>query len=159
MKRVSISILSFFIFYSSFSQINHVELLVGKLDSHVTSYFDSLNGLKSNPYYKIKKDVTDYGDMLLSVEFASVDQSYYTCLSITTRFTRLKGTEFCNKQYITGRSEFAKPNLDFIKDNFTFVAEKNNWEKILIPDHFKIIATFERQGNFYSIIYELQEIK
>lgn len=159
MKRISISILTFFIFNSSFSQINHIDVLIGKLDSHVTKYFDSLNNLKSNPYYKIKRDVTNYGDMLLSVEFSSVDQSYYNCLSITTRFTRSQGSEFCDKQYITGRSEFAKPNLDFIKDNFTFVQEKNIWEKVLIPGHFKVVATFESEEKFYNITYELQEIK
>jgi hypothetical protein len=159
MKRISISILSFFIFYSSFSQINHIELLIGKLDSDVTSYFDSLNSLKSNPYYKIKRDVSDYGDMILKVEFALADGAYYTCSSIITRFVRLKGDEFCDRQYIMGSAEFAKPNLDFIKDNFKFVPEKDNWEKILIPDHFKVIATFEKKEEFYTIRYELEEIK
>lgn len=158
MKRISISILAFFIFNLSFSQISHIDVLIGKLDSDVTRYLDSLHNLKSNPYYKIKRDVTNNGDMLLSVEFSLADQSYYNCLRITTRFTRSQGSEFCTTQYITGKSEFAKPNLDFIKDNFTFVQEKNIWEKVLIPGQFKVVATFESAEKFYTITYKLQEI-
>jgi|SRR5690348_3178118 len=158
MKRILISILLFFTCYSSFSQISHIELLIGRSDSDVTSYFDSLNSLKRNPYYKIKKGVSNYGDMILSVEYAIDDESYYTCSSIMTRFARLKGEEFCDREYVMGSTEFATSNLDFIKDNFKFVSE-NNWEKILVPDHFKIVASFEKQENSYLIKYELQEIK
>ena len=148
MKRTTISIFLFFIFYSSFCQLKHIELLIGQLDTHVISYFDSLNNLKSNPYYKIKKDVSDYGDMILSNEFSLSDESYYTCLSVTARFARIKGVELCDRQYISGTSEFSKLNLDFIKDNFKFVSEKNNWERIIVPDHYKIIASFEKRDSF-----------
>ncbi len=159
MKRIFITILSFFVFQSAYCQINHIELLVDKDDSYVIKYFDSLNSLKSNPYYKIKRSVSVYGDAILTVEFALNDESYYTCLSITCIFARVKGFEICFKQYITGREEFAKSNLDFVKDNFTFVPKNSNWEKVLVANRLKVTASFEKRESSYTIHYEVGLIK
>ena len=49
--------------YTGFSQIEHIQVVLGKTETVVTAYFDSLNSLKSNPYYKVKKSVTNYGEL------------------------------------------------------------------------------------------------
>ncbi len=54
---------------SCFCQLKNIDLLLTKRDNEVIKYFDSLNGLKNNPYYKIKQDVSDDGDLILSVGY------------------------------------------------------------------------------------------
>jgi hypothetical protein len=147
---------------SCYSQVDHIEMLIGKTDSEVTQYFDSLNSLKNNPYYKIKRDVTDNGDLMLSVEFALSDGGYYTCSSIMTRFERVKGIEICVTQGIVGSTEFAQGNLSFIKDNFEVVSE-GRWKKPYgHSNRLEIAATFGRkEGEYpnYVILYEVQDVK
>ena len=84
-------------------------------------YLDSLNGLKNNPYYKIEKDISQDGNLILKSGFSIYDEQFYTCLSIWTVFNRFEGTEICVNQRFFGGVEYAQSNLSFIKDNFEFV--------------------------------------
>src|SRR5215469_15650874 len=78
-----------------FGQIDHISIAIGKSDAIVTAYLDSLNRLKSNPYYKIKKDVSESGDLVYEVAFSLDDESYYGCYSIMFLFFRSGGKEIC----------------------------------------------------------------
>jgi len=162
MKQMLFSLLVFISYYS-FSQINHIEMLVGKSDFQVMRYFDSLNHLKSNPYYKIEKKVSNYGDLILENEFSMDDEEFYSCSGIIVRFLRINENEICTEAIVTGHAEFSQRNLNFIKDNFEFSTD-NTWEKEYNPNMpFKIVATFKRReeenSSFYVIDYRLVEIK
>lgn len=162
MNKIVTFTLFLFFSYKSFSQIGHIEVLVGKTESEVTKYFDSLNNLKRNPYYKIAKSVTDDGNLVFTNSFSLSDEIYYNCTGIIAKFQRNAGQEYCAEQYILGGVKFAQANLSFIKDNFTFVSV-NRWEKKYADDvPFKMVVTFERKdGDFPSFVicYYLENAK
>jgi hypothetical protein len=146
---------------SAFSQIVHIEVLLGKSELYVTNYLDSLNRLKSNPNYKIKKSVSDEGSLILENAFILEDEAYYSCYSVLTRFLRIKGTEICVKEVIVGTKAYAQKNLVYIKDNFNFVSN-SKWEQPFVElPNLKITATFESLKNeaseSYAISYTLSK--
>ena len=147
MKKGIFLLVFVFTSYSCFSQLDHVELLIGKTEPQVIQYLDSLNNLKSNLYYKIKRDITKNANLLLGSEFSIYDEKYYTCIAIYASFQRINGVEVCIKQTIAGGSEYAEPNLSYIKDNFKYVSN-NEWERPYGEDiPLKIQAVFERINN------------
>jgi hypothetical protein len=149
-------LLIFFLVFQSgliFSQIEHVEILVGKDENHIRQYLDSLNKLKGDKYSIIKQDVSDDGSLLLSVSFLDEDEKFYNCLGIGLSFKRIASKEICTYQRIYGTAELANNNLKYIKDNFVFKSE-NKWEKNLgKKSKNKIVATFERRDGIVSDSY------
>jgi len=133
-------------------------VLIGWTSNDVYKYFDSLNHLKENPYYKIITETNATGDLVYKTEFSLQDEKFYTCMSITAVFLRSKGTEYCVTQYLTGRTEYAQPNLAYVKDNFTFVSD-NKWEKTKEGIPLKIVAAFESRisgsSHFYTMRYSV----
>lgn len=148
----------------AYSQIDHIKIVLGQTDKQVTNYSDSLFSLKSNPYYKVDRSVTDYGDLMLITDFALADEAYYQCLTMITVFDRVQGVEYCVKQVIDGSVKYAQSNLAYIKDNFKFVSD-GKWEKPFAGDfNAKIVATFKRDDTnpkypTYVITYELIPVK
>jgi hypothetical protein len=139
-------------------QIDKISILVGKDEATITKYFDSLNSLRPNVYFKIKRSTTDDGNLDLSVEFALDDQVYFKCLNLTATFQRVRGTEYCTSQSIFGEIEYANFYLSFIKDNFTRVSD-GIWE---IPSSaikgLKVVALYKKiEETHFGIILELRE--
>ena len=157
MKRIFLLFAFITVNFFAYSQLDHVPLLIGHNDIEIVNYFDSLNSLKSNLYYKTKKGVTDYGDLMYSVDFSLEDQKYYSCYGIIAIFQRFKGSEICVQQMVIGSGEYADRNLNFVKDNFASISD-NKWEMAL-GDILKVVATFipntKSQYNSYSIHYLL----
>jgi hypothetical protein len=154
--RPLLSFLLLLITATAFSQINHIKVLIGKPEQVIRDYFDSLNKLKSNPAYKIERDATDEGGLILTTNFSLGDEDYYTCLSIATVFTRLAdGREICTTQLLFGSSKNAQPNMAYIKDNYKLIKE-NYWERTITPK-VKIGAEFKlntvENVSTYTIIY------
>jgi hypothetical protein len=144
---------------NSFSQVNHIKILLGETDQQVVHYFDSL-GTHDN-VYKITRGVTTDGLLTLVCEFNLLDEKYYSCNAVFTMFIRKDGIEFCVKQKITGTTEFAFTNLDYIKDNFKFISDRK-WEKDSPLKGFKYVATFNADSTdskFYSIDYNIEKEK
>lgn len=161
--RAGLILLSlFFLFYSSFAQIKHVNILVGKSDLIVREYLNYLNGLKKNQAYKIKEDIDLEGNLILKSSFSIDDASYYGCQGIMFKFFRLDGEEICISQIVYGERANALSNLNYIKDNFKFVS-LNRWERPLKEiDGYKIIATLKvEDGDMPSFLieYTFSEIK
>lgn len=161
MVRVTILIVA--LFFSSFAsgQIDHIKVLVGKPLSDVEGYLDSLLALRSNPYYKIERSVTQAGQLMLKVEFALADGDFYKCSSITCVFYRFDGgVEVCSRQLIMGDLKNCYSNVAYIKDNFDFVSA-GKWETKYPSIPFKITATFEKKegsvAEYYAILYTLVE--
>ena len=99
MKRL---ILFFFIYFNchdTFSQIDNINVLLGQSEYEVTKYLDSLNKLKTNPYYKVVKDVTKDGDLFLKNDFSIYDQTFYKCYSTNFVFARVNGVDYCVKEW------------------------------------------------------------
>lgn len=161
MKKALLLISFLFGFIVSFSQFSHVELLIGLTEAEATKKLDSLNKLKSNPYYQVERDMSPDGYLILKSFYSLDDEGYYKCSSIFLWFTRIKGVEYCIQQIILGDIKYAQDNMAFIKDNFT----KNNdgkWEKQYsqssINNVVKVLASFERiEGNHptFKITYEI----
>jgi len=134
-----------------------MDLLLGKSDQEVINYLDSLNGLKNNPYVKIKRDITNYGNLVLEDYFSMSDESYYTCTCVMLVFKRVAEKEICVRQLVLGSTEYAHSNMDFLKDNFEHVGD-DTW-KMVWNDKLQVTATFERkEGNYpsYVITYNLE---
>jgi hypothetical protein len=138
-------------------QIDKVSILVGKDEATITKYFDSLNSLRPNAYFKIKRSTTDDGDLDLSVDFALSDQAYFKCLNLAVTFQRVNGKEYCISQGISGEIEYANFYLSFIKDNFTRVSD-GIWET---PSSdfkgLKVVAIYKKMETHFGIIFELRE--
>jgi hypothetical protein len=163
-KKLCLSIILVLCCEYGFSQIKNINLVIGKNVLYVTKYFDSLNSLKTNPTYKIKKDVSAYGDLTLTIEFSISDQQFYNCIGVTAGFQRSpSGVEICTNEFVWGSTEYADANMAYVKDNFKFVSN-NIWEKPLYGDtrNLKIKAKFDRiEGNYpsFMISYFLKEEK
>jgi len=160
--KLTLAFIFTFLYLSSFSQIGNVQVLIGKYDTYVKKYLDSLNSLKPNPYFEIKKDFTKNGDMVLIAKFPLSDQPIFGCYFIMVLFQRTpNGNQICTSEKISGEVQYADWNLNFIKDNFTRIpSETAKWEKPFGLT-FKIIAEFERQdGNLpsYVITYSVKDI-
>jgi hypothetical protein len=162
MKRV---ILFFFILFNSndtFSQIDNIKLLLGQSEYEVTKYLDSLNNLKTNPYYKVVKDVTKDGDLFLKNDFSIYDQTFYKCFSTNFVFARVNGVDYCVKEWFLGESKYSISNLNFIKNNYIEISNAKWGLPINLPWYkgtASIIATFEKIENDYVITYELTKEK
>ncbi|WP_121353168.1 hypothetical protein [Flavisolibacter nicotianae] len=141
---------------NAFSQIDHIKVLIGRPESAIREYFDSLNHLKSNPAYRIDRDVAENGDLMLSVSFSLKDEDFYTCIGIAVVFIRISGgEEICRTQVVHGSSKNAQPNLAYIKDNYKYIKE-NYWERAIAPGA-KIGAEFKSEmvnnHSSYTIAY------
>jgi len=123
-------------------------------EASVTHYLDSLNNLSSNPYYKIKKEAADNGDLILSCEYAMNEQYLYKCLQVSVRFRYIKGTNICTRQMLTGYEEYAQDNLQFIREKFTNVSS-GNWEMDYGDNGLKIHAEFKGEDKYFTLDYEL----
>jgi hypothetical protein len=139
--------------------VDRVTILVGKTDSTITKYFDSLLSLKTNPYYKIEKGTTEKGDLDLAVKFSTDDESFYKCIGITATFQRVNGKEYCHAQTIYGQVADAQFYLSYIKDNFTYVSE-NIWE---IPNAeilgLRTTAEYKKVDNAFVLFFDLRGSK
>jgi hypothetical protein len=160
MKFITLLIGVFFV-NSLKSQIGDGNIFIGQKEAQVTKYLDSLNKLKSNPYYKIDRTVTKNGDLQLSSEFSLVDEEFYKCLSIIFTFQRIKGDEVCIQQLIIGYAKDASSNLNFVKDKFKYVSP-GKWETPFfdLPD-YKIQAEFEtdesKPENYYYLHFFIKK--
>ena len=147
-----------FITNKCFTQIDHIRIMVGELEPAVINYLDSLNKLKTNKYYKIERDITNNGDLMLQCSYSIYDEDFYRCSDILLVFQRFSnGEEVCITQDVLGATKYAASQLNYIKDNFNLVAE-GRWERNFL-NKYKIVATFERKASefpSYSIIYELK---
>lgn len=147
--------------HSGFSQLSSVDVLLGMTESRITTYFDSLNRLKSNPAYKIERDVTPDGALMLKNSFSMADEPFYKCLDVSVVFRRINGKEVCISQLVFGSSQYASNYLNYVKDNFKYV-EPNKWEVYYTDAPLKVVAEFSKlEGNYpsFSMIYRLQTIK
>ena len=143
----------------SYSQLNGVDILVAKNSERITSYLDSLNHLKSNPYYKIEKDVSPEGSLILKSEYAISDQEFYKCLSVSFLFKRIKGEEFCIRQLVMGYTRYADTYLNYLKDNFTTITP-GTWQYVYPSGELKVVAEFvKKDDGFFYITYDLQTVK
>lgn len=161
-KKSMFFIIFLFASYSSFCQLDHIDVLLWKTDTDVQIYMDSLNSLQNNPYYEFKRTVSSDGDLTFVSTFSITQESKLNCYAIMTLFQRVNGIEICIKQKIIGSLEFANYNLSYIKDNFKFVSE-NKWEKSFpFAPKFKNIATFLRNNEdpkSYNITYSIVQIE
>lgn len=147
------------LFSSSYSQKIRPKLLLMYDADHVTSYFDSLNHLRYNPYYKVEKDITPSGDLILKNDFAIADEDFYSCTHIETKFQRLKGVDYCVMEIIMASKKDMLFLLEDIKDRYTKIAD-NKWqfEPPAFPE-VRVIATYkqpEDNSEYSFLIYELE---
>lgn len=144
------------------SQVTSIDILIGAPETQVISYMDSLNKLKPNPSYKIERSVTKDGSLQLSSNYALADQEFYNCLSIVFVFKRTNGAEFCSQQVITGFPKYAESNLNFVKDNFTYITT-NAWQKTSYQPGYTLQARFGviegKNDNYYYLNYYSEKRK
>jgi hypothetical protein len=157
---ITIGCIISFIPKQGFSQVDHIQVLIGETETTVINYLDSLNRLKPNSHFKIEKDVTDFGDLMLHCDFPLNDENeeFFKCNTLIFVFKRLHpGEERCTTESVLGNATYAFSQLNYIKDNFKFVSD-NTWEKNF-SEQGKIVASFkkETQSPFFGIEYELKE--
>lgn len=146
--------------FNSYSQDRKIPLLVSQTEQTITNWLDSINKLSKNPYYKIKRQVAEDGDLILTCDYAINEEYLYKCLKVGFRFSYARGTNICIVQSISGSEQYAQENLQFIRDNFTKVSD-GNWEWVSSEQAFKVYAKFERINSEFpqfKIKYELTGI-
>ena len=76
-------LLIFISFYSTIclSQ-RQLPCFIGMNEKAVTNWLDSLNKLSTNPYYEIKRQTTDYGDLVLTCNYSLNEEKLYKCLAV-----------------------------------------------------------------------------
>ena len=157
-KIVSTAIFLFLFFNICSAQLSKFKILLGSTKEQVTAHFDSLFNLRSNPYYKIKKDFDDNGDLMLTAEFSLDDEKFYSCVLVTCTFKKVNNiTEVCYHQMISGNTENADKNLNYIKTYFKSIGNAT-WERTY-NETFKWVATFKKvesqESSLYIITHEL----
>ena len=164
MKKCLLPILLVVVYFSCSSQkdrepyIEYAPMLLGASDSLVIEYLDSLNLIRPHPNFKIDRDVSDSGDLILKAKYDPNDEKYLKCKSIYTRFQRFD-KEVCVMQIVVGSAVYASYNLKYIKDNFSPIAD-GKWERKL--GNYIITATYEKHvtdPSGYAITYKLLENK
>jgi hypothetical protein len=149
------------------SQIPYFKELLSFTDTEATQYLDSLNGLKPNPSYKIKRDVDKDGNLTIEAFLSNDGQDLYTCRQIILTFNRVKGVEYCFSQILLGESKYAYRNITHIKDNYMQKSD-SSWEHVISNNSksvFKKVAVFRRYAGdadtklapYYEIDYFFDE--
>ena len=156
MRKVFTFIVCIFLTNSLYAQIAF-PLLIGKKQQEVVTILDSIVSRVNNPYVKIKKDVTKYGDIVLILDLPL--NSEIGLGSIITQFYRFSpDIEICTKQFFYGKVEYAQGNLAYVKDNFVLESD-NRWVRPFYIPGFEISAEFKKEEDSYTIAYELEETK
>lgn len=146
--------------FEGFSQDRKMPIFIFQSEEFVIHWLDSINNLSRNPYYKIKREAADNGDLMLSSEYAMNEEYLYKCLHVVVRFRYVRGKNLCVRQLVYGSEQYAQDNLEFIRKNFTNTSS-GEWEMNLGEEYnnLKIHADFSRtQGeyrSYFNINYEL----
>lgn len=140
----------------SYGQINKVSILIGKTDTEVIAYFDSLNSIRPNEAYKIKTIVAKDGDKMLIADYAIDDEIYLKCYSIITRFKRIMGKDICTLQLIMGTTEYGMTNINYVKDNFIEI-KTAEWQGTIRDGYgdLKVRVKLTTEKDLYEIEYYL----
>ena len=108
---------------------SHVDVLIGKSETEVRSYLQTLiNKSQYSSSLQIKQTADDGGDMVLNLDLPSNEQEKFGFFSIITKFVRIDGKEFCYVENILGSQDYAEVNLSFIKDNYVYI-ESGKWKQ------------------------------
>lgn len=153
--RLYVAIMLSAIFFNANGQISYIKIMIGDTESEVEKYMDSLFSLKHNSYYKIKRNLSQDGDLILTAEYALSDENFYTCSYLRTIFKRVKGANYCVLQQLMGTDSYLIPNINYIKDTFKEMTD-SKWEIPYYGNKNAIIsARFEKgDADLLSIIYE-----
>ena len=137
--------------YTGFGQFDHAGIMLGKTDSVILIYIDSLDHLIDSSFYKLKKEITKEGNLLITVYLSVEDEHYYKCVGYIFFFEKKNDLEICTRQVIVGTRVFSPYNLAYLNDNFT-KRKKNRWEKPYAPDDtLKITAHYEEENDQYQM--------
>jgi hypothetical protein len=140
------------------SQVDHIGVLLGKSDSAVINYLDSLIHLRANSNYKVEKTASGDGDLILHCDFDANGQSFYNCRNVYFFVHSFPdGVNICYKQTVSGPIEYAPSQLSFVKSNYKTVSP-NRWQGDVSRD-YRIVATFDttnKDNPGYTLSYKLQ---
>lgn len=159
MKKIII-ILCLFLTNICFGQLDHMPLMVGNTDIEVIHYLDSLNKLKANPYYKVIKDMTPDGELMLRAEYSLYDEEFYTCLYVRYDFMTVGvDKEICVGQMVMGHVEYAENNMRYVRQNFKNTSS-GHWERpVKSGAPYKITVDFERKEGQYPMYLLTYQVK
>lgn len=145
-------------FLKCLSQIDHIRVLLGQSDSAVINYLDSLTRLRADSNYKVEKNASGDGDLILHCDFDVNGQSFYNCRRVYFFVHSFPdGVTMCYKQSVSGSPEYASSQLNFVKSNFKVVST-NEWEEI-ISRAYLVVATLEtttKDNPGFTLTYKLQ---
>ena len=144
-------------FLKCLSQIDHIRVLLGKSDSAVINYLDSLTNLKANSNYKVEQTSGD-GDLILHCDFDVNGQSFYNCRYVYFFIHSFPdGVNMCYKQSVSGPIQYAPSQLNFVQSNFK-VASTNQWQGDISRDYrvVAILDTTNKDNPGFTLTYKLQ---
>jgi len=110
---------------NAIAQLKYFPVLIGLNKKQVTALLDSTFKLKVNQIDSSgRKDYPDSN--YYSVYFNNENEEYYTCLDTFGWFDKINGKNVCTRQMIIMSQHIADYNLDYIKNNYTYVSD-NKW--------------------------------
>lgn len=140
---------------SQIQNFDNVELLLGKSKSEIITYFEKLNKMSKNPFYKIKTEYNGDAQEVISVEYAITEEKYYKCLANTVILDS-KSKVFQQSFFFSNES--ASANLNYLKSKFSFLKSTNekdesNWEYKINEEYF-IHGIFKKiDDDLYILTY------
>jgi hypothetical protein len=158
--KVSAVLVLILISFNSFAQLKNFPILVCKDDATIIKYLDSLNAAEGNPAYKVVKNTSDAGNLILTETFGIDDERFYTCYDLILKFTKMGPFSVCVREDVLSTGKYATPNIDYIKNNFAEKISDSKWEMKGPPElPIFIDATIKMSGdNFCHIQYSLKDL-
>lgn len=139
---------------NSIAQESKIKLLLGKSESYVKNYLDSLVKVHKSDGVYFEKDKNEYGEVSMGV-YSEDDESTIDCLAFYCFFMKVGKEQVCVRQLIGGSPEYGEKQKQILFKDFTKVSD-NKWSKPFDMG-FTLIAEYvlERENETYYITFSL----
>jgi hypothetical protein len=145
--------------FNSIGQLKNFPILLCQDDTMVIKVLDSLNTAAGGKY-TVTTRTPDPQHIVLTETFAMEDQAFYSCYDLILKFIKLGPFYICIREDVLTTSDYAAPNIDYVKANFTTKLSDSKWE-MQGPTQFPILfnATVEwPTTHICHIVYDVKDL-
>lgn len=152
--RIFLTFLIVFFCNHLFSQESKTKLLLGKKETYVRNYLDSLTNANKSAGVYFEEDKNEYGELSMGV-YSEEDESVLGYLVIYCFFQKIGDEQVCVRQLIGGSPEYGEKQKPSPSSEFKQLS-KNKWTKPFDMG-FTILAEYvlEEENDTYYITFNL----
>ena len=154
MKQLFVLTLITSLALNSFAQETKIKLLLGKSESYVKNYLDSLVKVYKTDGMYFEMDKNEYGEVSMGV-YSEDDEAIIDCLAFYCFFQKVGKEQMCVRQLIGGSPEYGEKQKATLLSGFK-QSSKNKWTKPFDMG-FTILAEYvlEKENETYYITLSL----